>query len=70
MANRLITFSITFADDNGNVSTVNNIDGNQISNYAALFNQPIVVSASKYNKLQNKGTRSVIEGGSSTFPSP
>ena len=68
MANRLITFSITFADDNGNVSTVNNIDGSQIGNYASLFSQPIVVSASKYNKLQNKGNRSVIEGGA--LPSP
>ena len=68
MANRLITFSITFADDNGNVSTVNNIDGNQIGNYASLFSQPIVVSASKYNRLQNKGVRNVIEGG--VLPSP
>jgi hypothetical protein len=59
MAQRLISFSYTYADDKGNINTINNVDGAQIHEVAASFKAPIVVSGSTYNKQQNPRTRNM-----------
>jgi hypothetical protein len=59
MANRLISFSYTYADEQGKIATVNNVDGKQMDSVAQSFRDEIKVSGSTYNKQQNPRTRNL-----------
>lgn len=59
MANRLISFDYTYADEKGNITTISNVDGTQIHSVAQMFKEPILVTQSTYNKQQNNKTRNL-----------